>query len=235
MAFYENRLVPLNHQTAMTAPSSLHWLTSPEAGLVIGVLGLISAFFGLFLSYRAEKKVAQNLSEERERIIKGVADVVGALQPPHPPAPRGESAPESSASARSAKPPRPTRSWPRDGPMDDSLAGVDLQAQPGEYMGSIDVTGDGDPDLLVEQILQERASLKVFSWQEFDLVLIAELQNETGAHFHLRGSSSIATLDWAEGKLVERVFTWSKGQFREDLNTELAEVEVFRKRPDWSI
>jgi hypothetical protein len=234
MVFYGHRSVPVNHQSAITSLSSLQWLTSPEAGLVIGVLGLVSTFFGFFLSYRAEKKVAGYMSEERERIIKGVADVVVALQPAPAPASRSKAAGGDSAVSRSAEPPRPARPQPIAQPAVDSYHGVDLQAQPGEYVGTVDVTGDGDADLLVEQILQGRARLKIFSWQEFDLVLVAELQNETGSHFHPHGTSSIATLDWADGSLVEKVFTWRKGQFQEVLNSEVSEVGVFRKQPDWS-
>ncbi len=220
----------MSHQAAIAVLFSFQWLTSPEAGLVIGVLGLLGTLFGFFLSYRAEKKLAKNLSDERERIIKGVADVISALSPALIPAnaiPKsGEPAASSGALSPSSEPNRPAGA---------DRKGASPQARPGEYVGTIDVTGDGDPDLLVEQIQQGKASMKIFAWQEFDLVLVAELHNATGAHFHPRDDSSIATLDWLEGKLVERIFTWHREKIRERVNTEPEDVEIFRQAPEWSI
>lgn len=209
------------------AQFNLHALGhDPGLSFLIGVVGLAATVIGVVLAVKgnrsaaaANAELARLLSEERDRIVKGVAGVLQKLPPLEDAAtsipPLGGAAAVDSETFLSEK------------RKDEPPAAANLlppvarrHTTTMESVSTADVTNDGSPDLLVEQPGRGRSSLKVFSWEGFDLVLVGDLSNSSGARFLAiedpAGKITITTLDLDNERQIERLFIWNGQELTEE-------------------
>lgn len=222
------------------ALGNLHnWATQPDVAFSVGLCGLIATLAGVALGIRASRvaadanrQLAESIVEARQHIIKGVTDVFGVL--PATTSPKSEGSAEPVAARPQSKPP-PSM-------LEASQSATTIPINPDdapngkiESVGTADITRDGSPDLLVEQREPDRCVLRIFSWREFDLVLIGELANSTGAHFHLCDvpEGVIITLDRISKGLVERRFEWNGQAFDEEQEVPSSSSDRFFALPSW--
>jgi hypothetical protein len=212
-----------------TLPS---WVTDPEVAFAIGVIGLILGVVGVVLTVRANRQSRADLSKLRNLIVEGVADVIGSRQshaPINAQAATRPTDPEVPPGGPAARLPEPKRVGLPAGDLDSP------QAKVGEYAGTANLTHAGSADLVVEQVGDGQANLKVFSWDDLDLVLVAELSNNSGAHFQIHDGepAEVATLGLQEGLLVERRWTWKNNTFEEHAAATPGDPGAFTPTPDW--
>lgn len=224
------------------------WANEPLVALVIGAVGLIATVAGIALSLRGNKaareaneQLRQNISEERTHIVKAIRGVLTTLygeeahliQPVDTrPSPKAFQRIAGDGVRSEVKAKAPPVKMPEVAPP--SLRGPYRT----ELAGSADTTGDGSPDLLVEQHEEGRCELKVFSWNEFDLVLIGELVNSTGAHFLVEEYKSrpvIVTLGEVGEEPVGQRYRWDGTKFsKESFEPSAALLDVFFSPPRWA-
>jgi hypothetical protein len=213
------------------------WASDPQIAFAIAIFGLGATILGVVLTLGANRKNERNLAKLQLRIIDGVADVLAASGR------LGVTPGATSSPSPISTPPKSTAEAPpyRAGGTDqaEQKAAASLLAVQndfGEFAGTADVTGDGLPDLLVETVMHGETRIKVFSWNELDLELLAELRNQTGAHFlaDKRTPSTLRTLDHDGAALIEKCFAWEGRDFAVTSSPAVGPSDEFLTRPSWA-
>lgn len=227
------------------------WLEEPEVGLAIGVIGLVATVVGVLLTVRgvrvardAEQRMGEVWRATGESVLRGVETALFELL--HSPAPgepdrdvqpeardqRAEPSPnlplaEPAFQQTTSPPKRDLRSHAADGGM--------------TFVGLADVTNDGVQELLVQRHRPDGGvELKVFAWEELDLVVIGDFANSSGASFTVEGTdyTVIVTLDRDTvdlgPEMVEVRYRWADGTFVRSICPQVAPSRAYYERPAWT-
>jgi hypothetical protein len=218
----------------------LHLLEDPLLGLVVGAIGTIFTLLGIHIAARAQRRSTEQIQEMQRSLTAtfahAFADEQGAegdgLHPLHARAGNATSLPDTRASRRAESPVATASETAMPETADQTF---DVVAS-GKLAGTADLTTNGNSDLLLEHTAPGSGTLKIFTWADFDLVLAAELKNNTGAHFVIDSTEpqTVATLNRADGRLVEDIWLWRGDRLAKQDSKAPRDPSRFAVTPSWS-